>query len=369
MEGKNCTLGTVYGPNNNDADFFVRLSDAVRNLNNNLIMLAGDWNCTYSTDEIRNNIDCINMVRPPNRNHSLAMAEMCDALGLTDPYRVLNPNKKEYSYVPRVRDANNRSRIDFFLLSYGLIHNNMSCTVLPNLQNKLFDHRAVVLSYKKVIKNNGLPIRIDSKILKDDIVDLIIYAATAEAYALHADAEQVTEPVRREHLRNIGQLKILIRDLGPPITPYEEVLRDNGVDFADRREILLREGDQCKDDINLPLLQQWPLVPDPDVFFETLTGMIKNELVSYQVYRGRAEKSQLSNLRNSIDALKIRNDAGEIDDAGLVDLFRLEKSLDDIMDAVMRDEFKKNSSFEVLNAEKITPHFIKMMKVGGGVNP
>jgi hypothetical protein len=156
----------------------------------------------------------------------------------------------------------------------------MSCTVLPNLQNKLFDHRAVVLSYKKEIKNNGLPIRIDSKILKDDIVDLIIYAATAEAYALHADAEQVTEPVRREHLRNIGRLKILIRNLGPPITPYDEVLRDNGVDFAERREILLREGDQCKDDINLPLLQQWPLVPDPDVFFETLTGMIKNELIS-----------------------------------------------------------------------------------------
>jgi hypothetical protein len=36
------------------------------------------------------------------------------------------------------------------------------------------------------------------------------------------------------------------------------------------------------------------------------------------------------------------------------------------MDAVMRDEIKKNSSFEVLNAEKITPHFVKMMKVGGG---
>jgi hypothetical protein len=36
------------------------------------------------------------------------------------------------------------------------------------------------------------------------------------------------------------------------------------------------------------------------------------------------------------------------------------------MDKMMKSEIEKNSLYDILNAAKITPHFLKMMKVGAG---
>jgi exonuclease III len=97
MSGNNLILGSVYGPNTQNIQFFNRLREDIESFNCNNVVLGGDWNCTYNTGNIESNIDCLNMTRPPNRAHSLAVNELCEALSLTDPYRVLHPNKKEFS--------------------------------------------------------------------------------------------------------------------------------------------------------------------------------------------------------------------------------------------------------------------------------
>jgi exonuclease III len=149
LAGENLVIASVYGPNSTDLTFFTKLKTGLRSMspNNSVpVIVGGDWNCTYSADPVNVNIDVINMVDLPNKRHSEAVLELCTELGLTDPYRILHFNKRDFSYVPRCPAQKNRSRIDFFLISEQLINTVSSCEIVDTVQNKLFDHKAILLS-------------------------------------------------------------------------------------------------------------------------------------------------------------------------------------------------------------------------------
>jgi hypothetical protein len=161
----------------------------------------------------------------------------------------------------------------------------MTCEIEPNLQNKLFDHRACILGFVNTGRVKFAAKRVDNKILCHDITDYIVYGACAEAYCIHADNASLPIPEQRIILRHIGNFKSLLREAGPPDILHEGVdLPDEVRRDKEHRDELLVRADQCKDDIDLPRLQAMPMVPDPDIFFETLIGMIKNDLISYQVF-------------------------------------------------------------------------------------
>jgi hypothetical protein len=222
-----------------------------------------------------------------------------------------------------------------------------------------FRFRAVFLSFEKKIFKQAV-LSVQNKILDDDIIELIIFSTCAEAYAIHATEESLPVQNRRDCLRKVGTLKQLIKNIGPPIIPADELVTDNGVGFSENRDNLRREAELCKDDIDLPQLQTVELDPDPDIFLETLTGMLKNELISYQSFAAKCSRSQIEKLYREIKNLKKETPQN------LDVIIPLEKSLDTIVDAALRAEIEKNSKFEILNAEKITPHFVKLAKVGGG---
>jgi hypothetical protein len=50
--GKKLTIGSIYGPNNFDGNFFSNLERDIRDLNNSDSILAGDWNCTFYADPV-----------------------------------------------------------------------------------------------------------------------------------------------------------------------------------------------------------------------------------------------------------------------------------------------------------------------------
>jgi exonuclease III len=171
MSGENIIIGSIYGPNVNDPEFFSNLERDIVSLNNNKIIIGGDFNCTFSTDNVRTNIDCLNMNAPPNLAHSLLIANMCERLQITDPYRIVYPNKKEYTYVPRAVNANNRSRIDFFLVSTHFITNSTAVSIAEHLQNKLFDHRACFFMAKKPIPVTRQNKPVDNSVLGHDVIE------------------------------------------------------------------------------------------------------------------------------------------------------------------------------------------------------
>ncbi len=108
-------LGSIYGPNNYDPQFFNRLAGALRQLGNYPVILGGDWNCTVSIDPIQNNIDCHQMTNVPNARHSNKLRELMNEFNLVDPYRALWPNRRDYTFIPKGTVREYKSRLDFLL--------------------------------------------------------------------------------------------------------------------------------------------------------------------------------------------------------------------------------------------------------------
>ena len=67
IKGVRLTLGSVYGPNWEDLPFFDNLKHAINGINNEHIILGGDWNTTWDNSLVQLNIDVINMTNIPSK--------------------------------------------------------------------------------------------------------------------------------------------------------------------------------------------------------------------------------------------------------------------------------------------------------------
>jgi exonuclease III len=77
------------------------------------------------------------------------LREICANHNLTDPYRALYPNRKDYTFVPSAINSLNRSRIDMFLVKFPLIEHVKNCTISYGLLSAHFDHKCINLTLKK----------------------------------------------------------------------------------------------------------------------------------------------------------------------------------------------------------------------------
>ena len=151
IQGKIYILCSIYGPNSHDHGFFISLKNALSQLGDSPIIMAGDWNCTYSTSRVELNYDCFNMLELPNVRHSRYLEHLCEELSVEDPYRVLHPVRRDYSYSPFGTVRGNKSRIDFFFISSSLLQGVEECDISYSTQSKLFDHKAINLNFAKKI--------------------------------------------------------------------------------------------------------------------------------------------------------------------------------------------------------------------------
>jgi exonuclease III len=148
-------LGSVYGPNENDLGFFTDLGAAIERQNCDNTVIAGDWNCTWDPRPADQNLDVLNMAAIPSRQRSNCINQLASGLGLSDPYRILNPIKREFTYVPNARLNLNRSRIDYFLIKKDMSDNLIDCTISHSLTSTSFDHKKITL-YMGKNKKKGL---------------------------------------------------------------------------------------------------------------------------------------------------------------------------------------------------------------------
>ena len=139
---KRCIIGSIYGPNTNNSDFYEDLSTDLNMFDPMYpVIIGGDWNATYDNSDAQYNPDVINMVNIPSRLRSNKLLNLCNNHNLCDAYRTLHPLKTEFSYVPNIQMNNNRSRLDFFLVSKNLIKFINSCSIDHSTLNTFFDHK------------------------------------------------------------------------------------------------------------------------------------------------------------------------------------------------------------------------------------
>jgi exonuclease III len=134
------TLGSVYSPNNTGREFYIFLRETLTVSNGTYKILGGDWNTVGDNRPPQYNIDIINMVSVPNAVNSNLLEELCTDLMLSDPYRTLYPTRIDFTYSPFGLTRNNRSRIDFFIVSNNLIPMLDECTISNTETTSLFDH-------------------------------------------------------------------------------------------------------------------------------------------------------------------------------------------------------------------------------------
>jgi hypothetical protein len=54
------TIGSIYGTNDDDEEFFHVLGSKIEQFNFDHVILGEDWNCMYDTRNSRNNTDILN---------------------------------------------------------------------------------------------------------------------------------------------------------------------------------------------------------------------------------------------------------------------------------------------------------------------
>jgi exonuclease III len=348
-------LGSVYGPNEIDVNFFEKIRLALNDWGNENVILAGDWNCLFSCDNVPYNIDCMYMQACPNAANSVHLRELCDEFDLSDPYRFLYPDKKDFTYRPRVQSKKNRSRLDFFVISQNLLSTIDDCFAVPVLQNSLFDHKAVKLKIGKNLCGAGVKrFKIRNSALDIDLLQYRVEATVIETYLIHAIEGQIPVDRLNNMLMEIGLIKENCKDIPYPY----EFWPNNLYDSADLVRRLLKT-EQIRNRLNNLDHDQvcnLNVSCNDGLFIDVLLNNVKNEIISFQAHFFKWKKSTLENMTKQLASWKI-NYAENFDRIN-----ELEFQVNKIYDEDARRELEHFANFEFLNTEKMTPAFLSVAK-------
>jgi hypothetical protein len=211
LKGKRLTLGSVYGPNENNVNFFRELKTKLGEFGMNEWIVGGDFNTILDMDRSIENLDRLGVGRIPNKVNGEFINEWIAEGGAVEPFRALYPEEREVSYV-LYRGAGgingarefNKSRLDFFLINpeiLGLIHS----VVYEDRLSMDFDHKEVTLTLG--MKSSAGKMAVFDDTLSDPVSEYIGKLAIYECLAAH-----LTEG-DWELTRDVAQLDILIRGL------------------------------------------------------------------------------------------------------------------------------------------------------------
>jgi exonuclease III len=350
IDGNIFILGSIYGPNDTNREFFINLECDIVSLGRYPILLGGDWNLTFSPLPVEINPDCMNMQSIPNLTHSLLLRDLCQRLELCDPFRALYPDSRNFSYIPRSAMHNNRSRIDFFIMSDSLLGCCSDCKIADSLQSSLFDHKAVLLQFrhKHHFKIHN-PIIYNSTVNDPDCA-ILIDIAIKESYLIYQDMDRVR---KNDLLTLLGTARNCLRTAGPCSNHYSLI-----VDFQedDNRVAALAEVNRLCSNPDLIAALNNNLNISDDLFFEMLLNNVRNEFVSYQAFLKKFLRRGCSNLIESINILRKNYDLN------FQEIQEKERRLQLLSESEIERILSTHPVFEHLNNEKMSPSFLKLAK-------
>jgi exonuclease III len=143
LNGSEIVLGSIYGPNTTDRQFYRDLDKFLEKHSGCPVVLGGDWNATWSNLGPDENNDIMGMIRTPNVANGTMLKNLASKYDLTDPFRILYPTKKAFSYSPFGNTHTSQSRLDFFIASTTVLGNIQDCGIFPGKLSSQFDHKPV----------------------------------------------------------------------------------------------------------------------------------------------------------------------------------------------------------------------------------
>jgi exonuclease III len=334
------TLGSIYGPNTDDEQFFNRISEKVRMFGSDFVIVGGDWNTTYDMNTTRLNKDVLNTVNIPSVRRSRWLNQLCIDLHLTDPYRYLYPDSQEYTYIPFAADAINRSRLDFFIMSEALVDQCVNCRIPHSLNSLLFDHKLVTLCFKR--DNPYKKQTINDVVLTDPDLDDIVNITTLECYINHLIPSDALSDIEIDNHRiTIGRVCSLYKELSTIRLEDAELGSTH-----ERLEVMLETRNAIKNNLDLlPSIEQLQfceLSCSRDTFLEVLLIAIKGSSLSHQHDFFKIKNAKRKAIEIRIKELK-KNFS-----QNMQEILRVERELNQIVNDDLREEVMRMRNFEQL---------------------
>jgi hypothetical protein len=217
------TIGSIYGPNNTGRDFYRFLNQVLAESTGRYKIIGGDWNTVLDSQPIPQNIDILNMVSIPNPVNSNLLREMCTNHNMSDPYRVLYPNKKDYTYTPFGDTRKNRSRLDFFIMSDNLIPSLDKCTISNSVLCSHFDHKNIAVAINSDYKNLPKMPKLTNSFLNNRYLGLSIAASALE---VHLNAIDTTFNDNNNMPANFASTEEFIADSKRKLADLKNILKE-----------------------------------------------------------------------------------------------------------------------------------------------
>ena len=351
--GQEVILGSIYGPNNTSRDFYRCLTRILNKNRNSQIIMGGDWNTVWDRNPVATNIDTFNMASIPNAKNSELLEGLASEFGLFDPYRVLYPSKRSFTYSPYGTVRLNRSRLDFFVVSANVLNNITKCACELATTIKLYDHKSVslVLGYPTPIKKP--PPKLRNSNLKHPLVVHHVRIAELQCHTVSLLAQYSN--IKRDMMAKINSAKNLLAELG---ALYKSEARNGhgfGADHAIQAKIT--ELEILYDTMPVfEAIMQLEKDCSSSRFFEVLTEQTRNAGIKAQKKLALIHKIRTSFLECKIENLK------QNFDENYVSIFESEHKLALLRDGEVRDKLMDLKIFEILNAERASPHFLNIAK-------
>jgi hypothetical protein len=298
------------------------------------------------------NPDVLNMVKIPNEKHTKQLHSLQLKFQLVDPFRILFPNKKEFTYTPRDLSKKNRSRIDFFLVSQEWLPILSDCTIAETLQNKLFDHKAVLVSFKQK-KTNAKIEKISPFMTENPLTGPAVALSYYECHLHHAVPVRVGDNQLINSAKSeIGRMWGILRHTAALV--YNENCSENFDDIMVMNN--LSDIEATLNDFEILDIDKFPFNISHDLFLDYLVNCIRNDTVSLQRFITKTKCARTKKILAELNILKCDYQIN-LDQISL-----LEAELNNANEKFMRSELEKYRHFEVLNSEKITPAFLKLAR-------
>lgn len=141
VERKRFTLVTVYGPNEDTPDFYVKVAKSIEEIGNETCIICGDFNLVLDQD-----LDTFNYLHVNNPKAKECLLNIKDAFNLVDPYRELNETARRYTW--RKPNPLKQARLDVFLVSECFMSSMKHIDILPSYRS---DHSPIVLLFQVMI--------------------------------------------------------------------------------------------------------------------------------------------------------------------------------------------------------------------------
>ena len=136
IDGFRITLCNVYGPNNDNPEFYVDVIHQIESLPNDKRIIGGDFNLVLNVD-----IDKKGGNSTTNTKSQALINDWMDDTELVDIWRFHHPDSRVYSWC-RKRPTPLFCRLDFFLVSFGISGKIKSSNISPGFR---CDHSLILI--------------------------------------------------------------------------------------------------------------------------------------------------------------------------------------------------------------------------------